>query len=236
MFSTTFSGLHRINKATAPHIASGGFTQLLSFVPKAPSIPTSRRSSAAGILLRRIGDHRQHATIALTRLRIGGDVVSVIGGTCLTVERRLHRLHHPGRPHDRRPRESDRILDRTDVFGLAFWGGSAYGFNNGGQLFEIDLTTGVATDIPMPNAPGLSFYAGSTAFHRPGRPRTWIAAPGTCDPLVQGTRHRALEPIFFSGDARSIRLRLLMPSGPCAQHTPTMTRRVRRCAMKSSGR
>lgn len=48
------------------------------------------------------------------------------------------------------------------LFRLAFWGGVAYGFDDSGLLFQIELTT--TTLIAMPGAPaGLSFWgAGST--------------------------------------------------------------------------
>jgi hypothetical protein len=95
-----------------------------------------------------------------------GDIVSVIGGgTYLTVKGTncddcIVRVD----PTTGTLQEVLGDLGRTDVFGLAFWAGSAYGFNNGGQLFQIDLTTATPTDIPMPNPPpGLSFWgAGST--------------------------------------------------------------------------
>jgi hypothetical protein len=52
------------------------------------------------------------------------------------------------------------------VFGLAFWAGKAYGFSDGGDLFEVTIdANGVKTSpIPIPNKPGnLSFWgAGST--------------------------------------------------------------------------
>jgi hypothetical protein len=39
------------------------------------------------------------------------------------------------------------------LWGLGYWGGTAYGFSATGQLCEIDLTTGSATGIPINNAP-----------------------------------------------------------------------------------
>jgi hypothetical protein len=52
------------------------------------------------------------------------------------------------------------------VFGLAFWGGSVFGFGEGGDLFEVTFNgSQLATaKIPVPNAPaGLKFWgAGST--------------------------------------------------------------------------
>jgi hypothetical protein len=56
-------------------------------------------------------------------------------------------------------------LGYSAVCGLAFWAGSAYGFNNGGELFEIQFKNGLKTvKIPVPMAPqNLSFWrAGST--------------------------------------------------------------------------
>jgi hypothetical protein len=57
-------------------------------------------------------------------------------------------------------------VNHSDVFGLAFWGGTAYGFDNGGDVFSISWQNGklVTTDIPVPNPPpNLSFWgAGST--------------------------------------------------------------------------
>ncbi|MCC6558022.1 MAG: hypothetical protein IT372_34175 [Polyangiaceae bacterium] len=172
MFGTTFSGLHRIDKATAActPIASGSYPNSLSFVPKGTVDPNVEALVGyAGSSYVRIDTVTGTITTigALTGGYVSsGDVVSVIGGgTYLTVKSAgcsdciievnpttgaLVNLIGP--------------LGRTDVFGLAFWAGSAYGFNNGGQLFEVDLTTGTATDIPMPNPPpGLSFWgAGST--------------------------------------------------------------------------
>jgi hypothetical protein len=54
----------------------------------------------------------------------------------------------------------------TDVFGIAYWGGSVYGFTALGQLFEIAPNgNGIITrPITIPNSPpGLSFFgAGSS--------------------------------------------------------------------------
>ena len=57
-------------------------------------------------------------------------------------------------------------LGHSDVFGLAFWAGKAYGFDLEGKLFEVDLANGNVQTKPIgiPKAPsGLSFWgAGST--------------------------------------------------------------------------
>ncbi|MEO8798413.1 MAG: hypothetical protein ABI551_11045, partial [Polyangiaceae bacterium] len=52
----------------------------------------------------------------------------------------------------------------SKIWGLGFWGGTAYGFDAAGQLLSIDLTTGAGTPIPLTSSFGaLSFYgAGNT--------------------------------------------------------------------------
>jgi hypothetical protein len=62
-------------------------------------------------------------------------------------------------------------VGHTGVYGLAFWGGAAYGFDNAGELFEINLTTGASTSIPMPGAPsGLSFWGAGSTTSAPLKP------------------------------------------------------------------
>jgi len=172
MFGTTFGGLFRIDKANAncTSISTGSYPNSLSFVPKGTV------DSGQEALVGYVGgsyvriDTTSGAVTTIGALGNGysssGDIVSVIGGgTYLTVNGNgcgdcivevnpttgsFVKLIGP--------------LGQSSVFGLAFWGGVAYGFNDGGKLFSIDLSNGVSTLIPMPNAPsGLSFWgAGST--------------------------------------------------------------------------
>ena len=59
------------------------------------------------------------------------------------------------------------------VWGLGFWAGTAYGFDDSGQLLTIDLTTGVGTPVPLSGSlSGLSFYgAGNTTAAPVNKPR-----------------------------------------------------------------
>jgi hypothetical protein len=97
-----------------------------------------------------------------------GDIVSVAGGgTYLTVkgpscEDCLVEID----PRTGSMRRNFGPLGYADVFGLTFWGGSAFGFTMGGQLFEVRFDANHLTTqlIPIPKGPGeLSFWgAGST--------------------------------------------------------------------------
>jgi hypothetical protein len=59
------------------------------------------------------------------------------------------------------------------VWGLGFWAGTAYGFDQGGDLFSIDLTSGASTKIPLGGSIfGVSFFgAGNTTAAPLTQPR-----------------------------------------------------------------
>ncbi|MEA2753506.1 MAG: hypothetical protein QOI41_7649, partial [Myxococcales bacterium] len=55
-------------------------------------------------------------------------------------------------------------------FGLSFWGGKLYGFDDSGELFEVTFgTSQLATSvIAMPNKPsGLSFWGAGSSTSAP---------------------------------------------------------------------
>jgi hypothetical protein len=62
-------------------------------------------------------------------------------------------------------------VNHSGVYGLAFWAGAVYGFDDAGELFEIDFNGAAMTitTIPVPNPPpGLQFWgAGSTTSAPP---------------------------------------------------------------------
>ncbi len=177
MWATTFSGVYTVDPATAvcTLIASGTYPNSLSFVPAGTLDPNVEalvgyngaeyvRIDLTSGAVTTVGSLGNQGYIS------SGDIVSVIGGgTYLTVQ---------NGPQDC----ADCIVQvdpatgammsfigpvgHADVYGLAYWGGSAYGFDDAGELFQIDLTNGSSTTIPIPNAPAdLSFYgAGSTTL------------------------------------------------------------------------
>jgi hypothetical protein len=53
------------------------------------------------------------------------------------------------------------------VWGLGFWGGTAYGFDEGGDLFSIDLTNGTSAKIPLTGIGGVSFFGAGTTTSAP---------------------------------------------------------------------
>jgi hypothetical protein len=180
LYGTTSFGFYQINKATAACtlISSGGYPNSLSFVPKGSVDPNEEALVGynGGSYIRI--DTKSGAVTSLggslpNGFGSSGDIVSVINGpSYLTVYG---------------PNCSDCIvqidpangtmiknwgpLPYSSVYGLAFWAGSAYGFSNSGDLFEIKFANDVATTTPIaiPGAPvDLQFWgAGSTTSAPP---------------------------------------------------------------------
>ncbi len=175
MWATTSSAVDSVDPTTGKctQIAAGSYPNSLSFVPAGtldPSVEALVGYNGADYVRIDLttGAVTDVGSLGNQGYASSGDIVSVIGGgTYLTVT---------GGPEncgdcivEVNPATGALVkmigaLGHSSVFGLAYWGGSAYGFDAEGELFEIDLSNGVSTVIPIPNAPSdLSFYgAGST--------------------------------------------------------------------------
>jgi hypothetical protein len=181
MYGTTFGQLYAIDRTTAvcTFIADGDYPTSLSFVP-AGTVDATEEAMVGFVDEEYIRiDVQTGAVTPLGTLTDGlassGDMVSVKdGGSWLTVV-------GPGcesgdclieiDPADGTIVTNYGPLPYTQVFGLAFWAGRAYGFARDGQLFEIEFgaTDVLTTEIPIPGAPaGLEFFgAGSTTSAPP---------------------------------------------------------------------
>lgn len=172
MYATTFTGFYKVDKTTAvcTHIADGGYPNSLSFVPQGTvDQNVEALVGYAGSTYVRI-DPTTGAVTQIGAISGGyvssGDIVSVIGGgTYLTVNGNgcgdcIIQVD----PKTGALKSMIGALGHSSVYGLAFWGGAAYGFDASGEIFQIDLTNGMSTVIPIPNGPpGLVWYgAGST--------------------------------------------------------------------------
>ena len=179
LYGASETGLFRIDRCTATcTLLKEGkkYPNSLSFVPKGTLDPN--QEVLVGFIngeYHRIdtvtGETKFVGTLSPTNeYRSSGDIVSVKnGGTFVTVlGNGCHDCLAEIDPVNGRIKKTPVPLPYADVFGLTFWGGSAYGFTNGGELFEIKFIGGAAqvgtSGIPIPVAPsGLKFWgAGST--------------------------------------------------------------------------
>jgi hypothetical protein len=173
MFGTGFGELYKINKATAACtlVANGSYPNSLSFVPAGTVDPVNEALVGyVGASYVRInttsGAVSTIGSLGNNGYASSGDVVSLIGGSSyLTVTGNgcgdcLVEIN----PKTGALMTNIGALNHSSVFGLAYWAGTAYGFDGSGTLFQINVQTAATMNIPIPNAPpGLVFYgAGST--------------------------------------------------------------------------
>ena len=173
MYGTGFGELYKIDKSTAgcTLVANGSYPNSLSFVPAGTVDPVNEALVGyVGASYVRINTSNGAVTtignLGIAGYASSGDLVSLIGGSsyltvtgpacgdCLVeINPTTGALINKIGP-----------LGHSSVFGLAYWAGTAYGFDSFGSLFQINVQTAVTMNIPIPNAPaGLVFYgAGST--------------------------------------------------------------------------
>jgi hypothetical protein len=180
-YVTTETDLWKVDLQTAActNIASGSYPNSLSFVPKGTLDPNVEAlvgyNGSTYIRINTTTGAVQNVGTLSGGYTSSGDIVSVIGGgTFLTVKGGKGNCDDCLLQID--PKTGDLVqsygsVNHVDVFGLAFWAGTAYGFDNGGDVFSINVQNGtlVTTPIAVPNPPpGLQFWgAGSTTAAPP---------------------------------------------------------------------
>ena len=186
MFATTPGSVYRVDKTTAVCTLIGSFgayPNSLSFVPKGTVLPNEEALvgyDPSGRYIRIDTTNGAITVVNATALQpkgytSSGDIVSVInGGTYLTVLG--GDCTSPDCIVQVDPKTGAVLnkigkLTHSSVYGLAFWGGSAYGFSADGKLFQIDRTNGNCTNIPIPNRPaGYVWYGAGSSTSAPLTP------------------------------------------------------------------
>jgi hypothetical protein len=186
-----YSALYSVDKTTAQCTKISGASGLpdsLSFVPKGTlDASVEALVGYTGANYVRI-DPKTGGTTVVGSLDAGGlissgDIVSVKGGpTFLTAKVNVICTNAECAkcngtdcllevdPKTGKMLKNWGALGHKDVFGLSYWGGRLYGFDNAGYLFEIKLD-GVqltVTDIAMPSKPkDLSFWGAASSTSAP---------------------------------------------------------------------
>jgi hypothetical protein len=182
LFGTTQSGLWSIDRNTArcTYIAGGSYPNSLSFVPKGTLDP-----SVEALVGYDGSEYIRIDTTTGSITRIGsigsgltssGDIVSVKGGsTYLTVKGTgCNDCLVEVDPKTGRMLKNLGRVSHNDVFGLAFWGGRLFGFDDAGELFEVTLQNNSVktTPIAIPNRPSsLQFWGAGSTTSAPLAPR-----------------------------------------------------------------
>jgi hypothetical protein len=170
-FVTTFGGVYHLDltNADCTLIATGSYPNSLSFVPVGTLDPlVEAMVGYFGSQYVRIDTTTGNVTTvgALTNGFVSsGDIVSVKGGgTFLTVNGNgcsdcLLQVN----PKTGAMIQNYGTVNHSAVYGIAFWAGTVYGFDNAGELFSITWSGTKIVTTNIPTTPGLQFWgAGST--------------------------------------------------------------------------
>jgi hypothetical protein len=175
-FATTFAGVYKLDLVSAKCtlISQGSYPNSLSFVPAGTLDPNAEALVGYnGSTYVRINT----TTGAVTNVggltggySSSGDIVSVKnGGTFLTVTGNncgdcLLQVD----PKTGNMVQNYGSINHGAVFGIAFWAGVVYGFDDGGELFSITWQNNKLTTTNIPTTGGLQFWgAGSTTSAPP---------------------------------------------------------------------
>jgi hypothetical protein len=184
--AASYQALYTVDKATASctEIATGDYPNSLSFVPKGTVDPNEEAlvGYSNGDYLRidtKTGDVTKIGAIGGSFVS-SGDIVSVKGGkTYLTVKGGSCTNNDcliEVDPSTGKMIKNWGSIEHQKVFGLSFWGGKVFGFDDSGSLFEVTFGSNkiVTTDIPIPKKPAdLQF---------------WGAGSSTSAPLIEPTK------------------------------------------------
>jgi hypothetical protein len=185
-YAASYTALYTVDKKTAActQIATGTYPNSLSFVPKGTVDP-----NVEALVGYQDADYVRIDTKTGAITKIGslgggltssGDIVSVKGGKSYLTVKGTKACNTNDCLVEVDPATGALVknwgsIEHHNVFGLSFWGGNVYGFDDTGELFEVTFgATQLATmAITVTNAPSqLSF---------------WGAGSSTSAPLVQPT-------------------------------------------------
>jgi hypothetical protein len=177
IFATSKTALYAVNPTTAQctHIADGSYPNSLSFVPQGTVDPDQETlvgySGSSYVRIdQSTGAIAPIGALGNPGLSSSGDIVSLIGGgTYLTVKGDLCNdcLIAVNPTTGAIVKQLGSIGSYGDVWGLAFWGGTVYGFTSAGLMFSLDPATMMTTPI--------AYKGGAVGF--------WGAGSSTAAPM-----------------------------------------------------
>ncbi|MBX3207186.1 MAG: hypothetical protein KF764_19215 [Labilithrix sp.] len=180
LYAVSDNTLYTVDKTTAActKLHSGNYPNSLSFVPKG-----TLDANEEALVGYDGGDYVRIDVNDGTRTVVGklggnlvssGDIASVKGGkTFLTVKGGSCNTYDclvEIDPTTGKLVKNWGSVEHKKVFGLSFWGGNVYGFDEQGNLFEVVFGSNkiVTTTIPIPQKPaGLSFWGAGSSTSAP---------------------------------------------------------------------
>jgi hypothetical protein len=172
IFAASNTALYAIDPKTAKctPIAAGAYPNSLSFVPQGILDPDhetlvgyngatyERIDTSSGVVtpIGDLGDPNLFSSGDMFSLIGGGTYLTVKGGTCSDC------LVEVDPASGKMLKMLGSIGLYADIWGLAYWGGTTYGFTAGGLMFALDLATMATTPINYPGDAVPFWGAGSS--------------------------------------------------------------------------
>jgi hypothetical protein len=181
LYAASYDALYTVDKKTAKctEIGKGSFPNSLSFVPKG-TVDASAEALVGyeGSTYVRIDTKTGKKTTLGTiggGMISSGDIVSVKGGKTYLTVKGTTACNTNDCLIEVDPKTGAKLTDFgsigfKNVFGLSFWGGKVYGFDETGTLFEVTFSgTKITTKtIPIPSKPSnLSFWGAGSSTSAP---------------------------------------------------------------------
>ncbi len=182
LYAVSYTGLYTVDKTTAKctSVATGDYPNSLSFVPKG-TVDQNEEALVGYVdadyvrIDTKTGAQTKIGTLG-GGLKSSGDIVSVKGGkTFLTVKGTGNNCTTNDCLVEVDPVTGKLVknwgsIEHHNVFGLSFWGGKVYGFDDSGSLFEVTFGSSsiTTTTIAMPSKPAnLSFWGAGSSTSAP---------------------------------------------------------------------
>lgn len=181
LYATGYDALYTVDKKTAKctEIGKGSFPNSLSFVPKGTVDATEEAlvgyENANYVRI----DTKTGKKTTIGSLGGGlissGDIVSVKGGKTYLTVKGTTQCSTNDCLIEVDPKTGAMItnfgsIGHKNVFGISFWGGKVYGFDETGTLFEVTFSgSSISTkSIPIPSKPSnLSFWGAGSSTSAP---------------------------------------------------------------------
>ncbi|MBS2016121.1 MAG: hypothetical protein JST00_24785 [Deltaproteobacteria bacterium] len=181
LYATSYEALYTIDKKTAKctEIGRGSFPNSLSFVPKgtvdaAEEALVGYEGSSYVRIDTKTGKKTTLGSIG-SGLVSSGDIVSVKGGKTYLTVKGTSQCDAKDCLVEVDPKTGAMVknwgsIGYDNVFGISFWGGKIYGFDETGTLFEVTFSgSSLSTKtIPIPSKPSnLSFWGAGSSTSAP---------------------------------------------------------------------
>ncbi len=183
LYAVSYEVMYTVDKTTAActPLHTGKYPNSLSFVPKGTLDPNEEAlvgydgsdyirislQDGSRTVIGKLGADKDKLISSgdIASVKGGATYLTVKGGSCTTYDCLVE-----VDPKTGKMLKNWGPIEHKNVFGLSFWGGKVYGFDDGGNVFEVVFGSNkaVTSTIPIPQKPAtLSFWGAGSSTSAP---------------------------------------------------------------------